>query len=284
MTSPRFTYFASVPFTAVAVAAFLRFEEPRLHRSAEPVALRRHVALTVRTMTRQREVLRIMLLSALAGLVSQAVFEFGPLWLVALSAPAVFFGPYWAALVSTLGLGGYLVSKLNLQRCAIVTLFAFLGPILTVTLALTRPLVAVVLARALLALLLAIIGIHAGRLLHDAVPSRIRIGVSSGVGTLSWLLFLPFSVVFGWLAREHGVQTSGWILTAAAALVGRRAPRCDPPARATTRPAGHRPAGARPIPDRRAPMSRAGRPGHRLPRRRPSAGMESRIRGAPSRM
>ena len=220
VTSPRFTYFASVPFTAVAVVAFLRFDEPRLHRSAEPVALRRHVAITVRTMTRQGEVLRIMLLSALAGLVSQAVFEFGPLWLVALSAPAVLFGPYWAALVSTLGLGGYLASKLNLQRRAIVILFACLGPFVTVTLALTRSLVAVVLAQALLALLLAIIGIHAGRLLHDAVPSTIRTGVSSGVGTLSWLLFLPFSVVFGWLAREHGVQTSGWILTAAAALVG----------------------------------------------------------------
>ena len=34
---------------------------------------------------------------------SQAVFEFGPLWLVALAAPAVLFGPYWAALVATLG-------------------------------------------------------------------------------------------------------------------------------------------------------------------------------------
>ena len=42
----------------------------------------------------------------LAGLVSQAVFEFGPLWLVSLQAPAAAFGPYWAALVATLGLGG----------------------------------------------------------------------------------------------------------------------------------------------------------------------------------
>jgi hypothetical protein len=28
-----------------------------------------------------------------------------------------------------------------------------------------------------------------GKLLHDAVPSNIRAGVSSGVGTLSWILF-----------------------------------------------------------------------------------------------
>ena len=35
------------------------------------------------------------------------------------------------------------------------------------------------------ALVLAIIGIHASRLLHDAVPSAVRAGVSSGVGTLT---------------------------------------------------------------------------------------------------
>ena len=43
-TSARLTYFASIPFIAVAMIAFLRFDEPRLHRHAEPVALRRHVA------------------------------------------------------------------------------------------------------------------------------------------------------------------------------------------------------------------------------------------------
>jgi hypothetical protein len=33
------------------------------------------------------------------------------------------------------------------------------------------------------------------------------------------VLFLPFSLVFGRLAREHGVQRSGWILTGAVMLV-----------------------------------------------------------------
>src|SRR5262249_35101242 len=50
-TSARLTYFVSVPIIAVAIVAFLRFNEPRLHRAADPVALRAHVALTFRTMT-----------------------------------------------------------------------------------------------------------------------------------------------------------------------------------------------------------------------------------------
>jgi MFS family permease len=219
-TSARLTYFASVPFIALAIVAFLRFDEPRLHRSAEPVALRGHVALTFRTMTRQRDVRQIMLLAALVSLLSQAVFEFGPLWLVALDAPAALFGPYWAALVSTLGIGGYLASKLDLDRRAAVIALALTGPAAALALSQTRSLAVVVGAQAALALLFAIVGIHAGRLLHDGVPSTIRTGVSSGVGTFSWLLFLPFSLVFGWIAREHGVQRSAWILTAAALLVG----------------------------------------------------------------
>src|SRR5205823_8513429 len=97
-TSARFTYFATIPFLALSMIMFRRFNEPRLHRSTEPVALRSHIALTFRAMTRQPAVVRIMLLSALAALLSQAIFEFGPLWLVALDAPATLFGPYWAAL------------------------------------------------------------------------------------------------------------------------------------------------------------------------------------------
>jgi Major Facilitator Superfamily/Putative zinc-finger len=218
-TSTRLTYFASLPFVAVAIAAFLRFDEPRLHRAAEPVALRRHVALTYRTMTHDPGVRQVMLLAALVGLLSQAVFEFGPLWLVALAAPAALFGPYWAALVSTLGVGGYLTSKLNLDRRAVLSLLALATPAAALALTQTDALGAVISAQVVLALLLAIISIRAGKMLHDGVPSNVRAGVSSGVGTLSWVLFLPFSLAFGWFARAHGVQRAGWFLTAAALLV-----------------------------------------------------------------
>jgi MFS family permease len=218
-TSPRLTYFASVPLIALAIVAFLRFDEPRLHRAAEPAALRSHVALTFRTMTRRADVRQVVLLAALVALLSQAVFEFGPLWLVARDAPASLFGPYWAALVSTLGVGGYLASKLDLNRRTIVIMLVPIAPAASFGLSQTGSLSAVIAAQIALALLLAIVAIHAGRLLHDGVPSTIRAGVSSGVGTFSWMLFLPFSLVFGWFAREHGVQSAAWFLTAAAVLV-----------------------------------------------------------------
>jgi MFS family permease len=218
-TTPRVTYMLTVPFALASVVAFLRFREPQLHRAAERVALRQHVATTIGAMTRIRRVRRMLLIAALTALLSQAVFEFGPLWLVELDAPTAAYGPYWALLVAMLGLGGYLAGKLDLERGRTVIGLAVLLAGAPVLLATSHALLVVALAQTVLALSLAIVGIHAGRLLHDAVPSTIRAGVSSGAGTLSWVLFLPFSLVFGLLARSHGVHWAGWMLTGVTATL-----------------------------------------------------------------
>ena len=220
LTSARLTYLATVPFAVVAAVAFLRFREPRLHQAEERVPVRQHIRVTFRTMATNTTVRQVLLLSAMAGLLSQAIFEFGPLWLVAVAAPAALFGPYWAALVSTLGLGGLLAGRLDLDRARAFVPLAIAMPLVTLGLALTDALAVVIAAQVLLALGLAVLAIHAGRLLHDAVPSSIRTGVSSGVGTLSWVLFLPFSLVTGWLARSAGTDAAGWLLAGAAAMVG----------------------------------------------------------------
>src|SRR6266568_3781885 len=162
---------------------------------------------------------RLLLLAALAALLSQAVFEFGPLWLVALHAPAAAFGPYWAVLVATLGAGGYLAARLHLGRRSTALAVAAVLAGTPILLATSHVVVAVAAAQTVLQLTLAVTGIYAGRLLHDAVPSHIRAGVSSGAGTFSWMLFLPFSLGFGALARSHGVYTAGWIIVGTSAAL-----------------------------------------------------------------
>jgi MFS family permease len=218
-TSPRFTYFLTIPFVLASVVAFGSFREPRLHRAAEPLALRRHVATTVHAMTRIPTVRRMLLLAALTAMASQAIFEFGPLWLVALHAPATTFGPYWALLVATLGAGGYLATRLHLDHRSTTFGLAALLATAPMLLATSHSVIVVGAAQTVLQLILAVTGIRAGRLLHDAVPSIIRAGVSSGAGTFSWMLFLPFSLGFGTLARSHGVYSAGWIIVGTCAAL-----------------------------------------------------------------
>lgn len=176
-------------------------------------------ATTLAAMTRIPQVRAILLLSAVTALLSQTVFEFGPLWLVELGAPAASYGPYWAALVATLGVGGWLAARLRLSRRRPVLGLALLLAAAPLVLALTGSLPVVMLAQAGLALLLAVLAVHAGLLLHDSVPSTIRAGVAGGVGTLSWVLFLPFSLGFGWLARAYGLDRAGWVLAGVGALL-----------------------------------------------------------------
>jgi hypothetical protein len=213
MADARTTYFISVPFSLLAILAHLRFDEPQLHKAGEREPLREQVAVTYRTIIRGGAVLPIILLGALTALIAQVVFEFGPLWLVAVSAPAVLFGPYWAGLVSTIGLGGVLAGRVRLDRPLTIAVVGSLMTAASVVLTSTRSLAAIVGAQIVLALLIATIGIHASALLHDAVPSTIRAGVASGVSTISWVGFLPFALVFGWLTREYGVGVSGWMIT-----------------------------------------------------------------------
>ena len=216
----RTTYFLSLPFTVLAILVLTRFREPRLHRTAERTPLRTHVAVTFRTVAGRGRLLPIVALAVLTALIMSVLFEFGPLWLVALAAEPVVYGPFWAALVATLGIGGLVAGRLRLDRPAALAAVIATITIASVVLTTTRNLFAVAVAQVVVMLLAVALGIHVARLLHDSVPSAVRTGVASGVSAFSWLAFLPFALVFGFVSREYGVYTAGWMITGAVALTG----------------------------------------------------------------
>jgi MFS family permease len=223
LVGTRLTYFLTVPFILASAAALVRFREPLLHRAAERTSLRAHLAVTYRAVTGRAvrgRLLPVVLLAVLGALASQTIFEFGPLWLVELESSPVLYGPFWAALMATFGLGGMLAGRLPLDRTATLAGVAGVAAGASVVLTTTRDLLTVTLAMVVLVLLLVMLGIHVTRMLHDAVPSSVRTGVASGVSALTWLSFLPFALVFGVVSREYGVYASGWMITATVIAVG----------------------------------------------------------------
>jgi predicted MFS family arabinose efflux permease len=216
----RITYLLTVPVVALSIVALQRFSEPQLHRAAEAGSLRAHIRLTYRTLTRRGRLLPIVTLSMLTGVILQVILEFGPLWLVAMAAPGVLYGPYWAGLVSCLGLGGLIAGRIHLGRPSTATAVAVLMVLSGAVLTVSSNLVAVTAAQILLAVLVVAAGIHVTRVLNDAVPSTIRAGVASGVSSLTWMAFLPIALAFGLLTDSHGVHTAGWSITAITAGAG----------------------------------------------------------------
>lgn len=220
LTTPRLTYFLTVPFTALAVVALLRFKEPQLHKTEERMSVRTHLAVTYRTVSRRGQLRSIIGLSVMTALVSTAVFEFGPLWLVAIAAPAVLYGPHWAGLMSAFGLGGMLAGKLRFDKPVVGGGVAVAMLLASLTLTASRSVLWLTAAQVVLALLAVSVSIHVSRLLHDAVPSTVRAGVASGVGALSWITFLPFALAFGLVSQHAGVRGAGWMIVAATAGTG----------------------------------------------------------------
>jgi MFS family permease len=220
LTTPRVTYFLTVPFAALSIVAFLRFREPQLHKAEDVVPVRRQLAMTYRALIQNRSLLPTVALVVLTSLILGSIFEFGPLWLVALAVPAAAFGPYWAALISTMGIAGLVAGKLPLDRRGATGLAVGLMTLAAVALAISTSVAVIVVAQVVLATLTVIASIHVTGRLHDAVPSTVRSGVASGVGALSWIVFLPFALSLGVVTNSHGVQTAGWLITAATVVTG----------------------------------------------------------------
>jgi predicted MFS family arabinose efflux permease len=210
----RGTYFMTAPLIGLAAVALLRFREPRLHRAEDAGSLRQQVTATYRALLERGALRPVIALVVLSALVLQVMLEFGPLWMVDLDAPAGLYGPHWAGLMAALGLGGLLGGRLRLsgQATAVAVGALILG--CCVALTTSHVIGVVVVAQVVLLLLVVAVSIPITARLHDAVSSTIRAGVASGVGTFTWLAFLPFAVVFGAVSDRSGVHDAGWTLIA----------------------------------------------------------------------
>ena len=220
LSTPRVTYFLTIPFALVAICVLSRLAEPTLHRVDDAPPLRRQIRTTYATIIGRGQLRSIIGTMVLCALLLQALLEFGPLWMVALAAPAVLYGPQWAGLMSAMGLGGLLGGRLSLTRTANRLTVASAMVASSVVLTTSHSTVSVIAAQVVLALLVVAISTALTRELHDVVPSSVRAGVSSGVGTMTWVAFVPFALGFGLLSRHVGVLTAGWLLVAIAVAAG----------------------------------------------------------------
>ena len=214
----RATYFLTAPLLLASALVLLLFREPQLHKAEERESLRRQIGATYRTIFAPGRIRAVVALTVVGALLMQGMLEFGPLWLVALAVPAFLYGPQWAGLTSALGLGGVLGGQAWVTRRWVVRLIAAAIVACGVVLALSDSAVLVVGVQVLLTLLVVAVSIPVTRRLHDAVPSAIRAGVASGVGTLTWLTFVPFAIVFGVISQRAGIDRAGWLFVAIGAV------------------------------------------------------------------
>jgi hypothetical protein len=167
------------------------------------------VRATYRVILQPGRMRLVIAVTVLGSLLMQGMLEFGPLWLVALAVPAVMYGPHWAGLTAALGLGGLLGARPWWHRRSAAVLLAVGIVGCCVVLATSRSPYVVIAAQGVLTTLVVAAGIPVLRRLHDGVPSAVRAGVASGVGTLTWVAFVPFAIALGLICDRSGVGTAG---------------------------------------------------------------------------
>ena len=210
----RATYFLTAPLLVLSALMLLRFREPQLHKTDETEPLREQIRATYRTILAGGDLRAIVALTVVGALLMQGMLEFGPLWLVALLVPPFLFGPHWAGLTSALGLGGLLGARAWFTRPWTVRVLAAALVACCVVLVVSDHAGLVVGVQIALTLLVVAVSIPVTRLLHDAVPSTIRAGVASGVGTLTWLAFVPFALIFGAVSETAGLDRGALLFVA----------------------------------------------------------------------
>jgi MFS family permease len=220
LLSPRLAYFATIPLVAISLGALLTFREPHLHRSEKRTSLPSHLRTISQTLFRRGKTLRIVTVLLAASLLLSVIFEFGPLWQLALAAPVGLYGLANAAVLSAGGVGSLLAARLTLAKPATIVGVALLLVASSLALVFVRNAVAVILAQGMLVAGGVAISMVFTRLLHDSLPSGVRAGAASGVSALSSMAFVFFALLFGVVSQHVGVFHAGWMVVGVALLAG----------------------------------------------------------------
>jgi MFS family permease len=216
--SPRLAYFATIPLVAMSLLALLTFQEPHLHHAEARILLSNHLRSIAQTLFQSGKTLLIVLVLLVTSLLLSVIFEFGPLWQQALDAPVGFYGLANAAVLSASGVGSWLAPRLKLEKPT--TIIGVAGLLLGASLALVvaKQAAVVILAQGVLVAGGTGISMVFTGFLHNSVSSRVRAGAASGVGALSSISFVLFSLLFGMVSQHAGIFHAGWMVVGVALL------------------------------------------------------------------
>ena len=218
--SPRHAYLCTLPFIVFSLVCLGFVREPHLHRErtagAQSRGVRAQAGDTFATILAHRDVRALAIVMALSGLLVQIIIEFGPLWLVELRSGTGSFGPFSAAVFGALGLGGFLIGHVDLHRQSHRLTGSALIMGACVVIATIHNATVVTVAMTAMAVVLSTAQIQLTSKLHAASDSSVRAGVSSSVSTLSFLMFLPLSISFGFISQAAGVYRGALLVAVVA--------------------------------------------------------------------
>lgn len=215
----RLPYFVTIPIAVLSIFFLIILREPRLHKREEHVSFAQQAIATFKAISRKGIVLWLSLSTILMMLIDQLTFEFSQLWLIALAAPLIVYGPANALLLFSVTVAGIAADKVASRKKVMAVIFGSML-LATLTLALVHQVYLIIVA--LFVIATAVIGyqIIFNKLLHDQITSSLRAGALSATSSLSKILFVPTALMFGAISQSRSVFDASWILVGLTTLLG----------------------------------------------------------------
>ncbi|RTK95143.1 MFS transporter [Candidatus Saccharibacteria bacterium] len=212
--SVRHVYFLTIPMSLLAIVALLIFREPQLHKAEAQSHIREHLVNTVKAVIHNKALVPIMLALVTINTIQYILFEFSQIWLLAIVAPLIAFGPANATVIGSIGAGGFIVDRLKLSKYWVMAAALLIGLGGLFGMILARNIVMIVLSQFILGTVLIAAIVIFNRLLHDNLGSSVRAGAASAVSTLCRIIIVPLAIFFGYLSRVHSIFAATWVLVA----------------------------------------------------------------------
>jgi len=207
----RATYWMSLPLVALSAIILMKFREPTLHKAQAKTSLVSHTRDTLKAVGKTGYVFWIVLAMVLFGMIGRLLINLSPVWYLAFTLPVFWWGPAYALIHISGGIAGSVVSYMKENRPRMV-LFSLVVIVSSLELVSRESAVAIVVAQTVALTGYAVFAILLSRQLHDELPSRIRAGSSSAVGTLSQIAFIPTALLFGWLSNSYSIFAAAWVV------------------------------------------------------------------------
>ena len=207
----REAYFWTVPIALAAIGALLAFKEPVLHKASASVSVRRQVRTTFQAVGQKGQLRYVLAILVLMSAMSYTLYEFAQLWWIALAFPVFAFGPANAALLSTIGIGGAAAARLKMHRYAPMQCTVLVMAAAALGLVFCHNGTATVLLQAVIGVGTIGLCVVFNKFLHDSLPSQVRAGASSAVSSLTRIIMIPLSLLFGFASREFNVFRATWL-------------------------------------------------------------------------
>ncbi len=210
----RAAFFLTIPSALLSIIALMVFREPTLHKSEIAVPVVKHIRSTFAAILKNKDIATVVIVLTLTSALLSMLFWFNQVWLLAIAAPIVLYGPANALLLTSSGIGGTMADYFKIYRYQVMvaTILVMLGS--ATGLVFSRSVLVIVVCQTLLGTALVGIGIVFSRMLHDSLHSRVRASAASAVATLTHLCVIPLSLIFGLVSRKTSIFSASWILVA----------------------------------------------------------------------